>query len=296
VLSGGLSWFGSDDEFVGANPDESASINYWLARRHLFGDLKIEVYDSDGELITTLPGKKRRGINRVGWPMRLKPPTMPPANALVMAFQGPRVPEGDYTFKLIKGKEVLEGTIELVADPRNPHPREDRLLQQSTALEAYDMLGELTFLADSITDLRDQAVNRADQLDKKDRADLEAFAEQLDKLHGTLVVAGEGGLMSGKEELRERLGGLFGEIVSYDGRPSDSQIERLAGLGAELEAKQIEFDGETAQIGRFNKMLEKRSLEPLVLLTREAWEARQEGGGGSDELATRAGMGLLLGL
>lgn len=295
VLSGGMSWFGSDDEFVGSNPDESASINYWLARRHLFGDLKIEVYDADGELITTLPGKKRRGINRVGWPMRLKPPTMPPANALVMAFQGPRVPEGVYTFKLTKGKEVLEGTVELVADPRNPHPKEDRLLQQTTALAAYDLLAELTFFADSVTDLRDQALDRAGQLDKKDRALFEAFAEDLDELHGTLVVAGEGGLMSGKEELRERLGNLFGEIVSYDGRPSDSQIERLEGLGIELEERQTEFELETAEIDGLNRILAKRELEPLVLLTREAWLENQEGAGGTVDSSTMAALGVLLG-
>ena len=277
VLSGGMAWFGSDDEFVGSNPDESASINYWLARRHLFGDLKIEVYDASGELITTLPGKKRRGINRVGWPMRLKPPTMPPANALVMAFQGPRVPEGEYTFKLIKGKETLDGTVELVADPRNPHPKEDRLLQQRTAIDAYDLLADLTFLADSVTDLRDQARDRAESLEKKDRAAMEAFADALDALHGTLVVAGEGGLMSGKEQLRERLGGLFGEIVSYDGRPSDSQIERLEGLTAELADKRAEFDRELAKIDGLNKTLAKRDLVPLAPLTREVWEKRQEG-------------------
>ena len=284
VLSGGMAWFGSDDEFVGRNPDESASINYWLARRHLFGDLKIEVYDASGELITTLPGKKRRGINRVGWPMRLKPPTMPPANALVMAFQGPRVPEGEYTFKLIKGKETLEGTVELVADPRNPHPREDRLLQQRTAIDAYDLLADLTFLADSVTDLRDQARDRAKKLEKKDKAALEAFADDLDALHGTLVVAGEGGLMSGKEELRERLGGLFGEIVSYDGRPSDSQIERLEGLTAELAAKQADFDAETARLDGLNRTLAKKGLDPLVPLTRAAWEARQEGAAAAPDL------------
>ncbi len=295
VLSGGMAWFGSDDDFVGSNPDESASINYWLARRHLFGDLKIEVYDVSGELITTLPGKKRRGMNRVGWPMRLKAPSMPPANALVMAFQGPRVPEGEYTFKLIKGKEVLEGKVELVADPRNPHPKEDRLLQQTTALDAYNLLGELTFLADSITDLRDQARDRADNLAKKDKAALEGFADDLDTLHGTLVVAGEGGLMSGKEQLRERLGNLFGEIVSYDGRPSDSQIERLAGLGAELAGKEAEFETETAKIDGLNRTLAKRDLEPLVPLTREAWQEEQDGAGGSADAASTAARSLLLG-
>ena len=296
VLSGGMAWFGSDDEFVGSNPDDSASINYWLARRHLFGDLKIEVYDGDGELITTLPGKKRRGMNRVGWPMRLKAPTMPPANALVMAFRGPRVPEGEYTFKLTKGKEVLEGTVELVADPRNPHPRKDRLLQQTTALDAYDLLSDLTFLADSITDLRDQARARAQELEKKDKAGFEIFADDLDELHGTIVVAGKGGLMSGREELRERLGNLFGEITNYDGAPSDSQIERLVGLGAELALKQTEFDTEAAKINDLNRTLAKRDLEPLVLLTREAWQKRQEGSDGSAAMAAKAAWGLLLSL
>ena len=160
--------------------------------------------------------------------MRLPAPKMPPATALVMAFQGPRVPEGTYTYKLIKGKETLEGQLELVADPRNPHPKEDRLLQQKTALNVYDLLSDLTFLADSVTDLRDQARNRAEELSKKDKAALEAFADSLDTLHQTLVVAEGGGWIAGKEELREHLGGLFGDISNYDGRPSDSQLERMA--------------------------------------------------------------------
>jgi len=296
VLSGGMAWFGSDDEFVGSNPNESATINYWLQRRHLFGDLKIEVYDGDGELLTTLSGRKRRGINRVGWPMRLKAPTMPPANALVMAFQGPRVPEGEYTFKLIKGKEVLDGTVELVADPRNPHAKEDRLLQQTTAMEAYDLLSELTFLADGITDLRDQAQDRAEQLPKRDQAMLEAFADELDSLHGSLVVAGEAGLMSGREELREKLGNVFGEIVSYDGRPSASQIQKVADFTAEIAAKQVAFDALATKTGDLNRILEKRELEPISRLTREAWNAQQEGNEGSADGAAMTAWMLMMGL
>ena len=296
VLSGGMSWFGSDDEFAGRNPDESATINYWLKRRHLFGDLKIEVYDGDGELITTLPGKKRRGINRVGWPMRMKPPTLPPAKALVFAFQGPRVPEGAYTFKLIKGKEVLEGEVELVADPRNPHPKEDRMQQQITALKAYGLLGELTYLADSVTDLRDQARERAKDLERKNRAVLEDFADSLDELHQALVVADEGGLMAGREELRERLGNLFGEITLYDGRPSESQMERVDGLEAELRDKEAEFEDMTGELDRLNRMLDKKGLDPLELLTHEAWQKRQEGAAGSAAMASIAATTLLLGL
>jgi hypothetical protein len=220
---------------------------------------------------------------------------MPPANALVMAFQGPRVPEGDYTFKLIKGKEVLEGTVELVADPRNPHPKEDRLLQQTTALEAYDLLGELTFLADRVTDLRDQARDRAAGLEKRDRRAFESFADDLDALHGSMVVAEEGGLMSGKEELRERLGNLFGEIVGYDGRPSDSQIVRVKDLAAEIEEKRVDLEALTAGIDGLNRTLARRGLDPLTPLTREAWEERQDGAPEPESFGFAVARGLLLG-
>jgi hypothetical protein len=294
VLAGIEDWFGSDDEFVGRNPSDAATIDYWLKKRHLFGDLKIEVYDADGELITTLPGRKRRGLNRVGWPMRLKPPKVPPATALVPAFVGPRVPEGTYTFKLIKGKETLGGTVELVADPRNPHPKDDRLLQQTTALEIYDMLGDLTFLVDSVVDLKNQAEDRAEALSKKDKATLEAFGDSLDALHKTLVVT-EGGWISGQEELRERLGTLYGDVSGYDGRPTDSQLERMATLQAELKAKANEFEAIAKKVDSINRILAKRDLEPLTRLTQEEWQAQQEGTGGSSSLAGLVALGLMFG-
>ena len=58
-------------------------ITYYLKKRHMFGDLKLEVYDQSGALLSTIPASKRRGINRVSWPMRLKAPKVPPATNLV---------------------------------------------------------------------------------------------------------------------------------------------------------------------------------------------------------------------
>ncbi|HEY4492001.1 MAG TPA: glycosyl hydrolase, partial [Acidobacteriota bacterium] len=78
--------FPGDDEFVGSNLDEAAFITYYLKERHLFGDLKIEIYDSAGKLISTVPGSKRRGINRAAWYMRLKPPKVAPSPQLGFGF------------------------------------------------------------------------------------------------------------------------------------------------------------------------------------------------------------------
>ncbi len=137
-LSGQTQAFTGDQEFVGTTLGEVASIFYYQKKRHIFGDMKVEIFDAEGELISTLPAGKRRGINRVDWPMRLDLPKMPPATVLAFVFQGPRVPEGKYTYRITKGKETFEGEIELVPDPRGDFTAEDRRIQQTTALALYD--------------------------------------------------------------------------------------------------------------------------------------------------------------
>ena len=114
--------------------------------------MKIEIYDAEGEKISTISAPKLRGLNRADWPMRLPPPKVAPATALAPAFVGPRVREGAYTYKLIKGKETFEGVVKLVPDPRSPHSAEDRRLQQETALELYAQLERLTYVVDTLID------------------------------------------------------------------------------------------------------------------------------------------------
>ena len=117
--------------------DETAVITYYLKKRHIVGDSRVEIYDATGKLISTLPAGKRRGINRVEWPMRMPAPKMPGGNSIIMeggAFYGPRMPEGTYTVKLVKGKDVYTSSVQLVADPRATYTADDRTLQQKTCI------------------------------------------------------------------------------------------------------------------------------------------------------------------
>ena len=126
-------------EFDGPNPPEAATITYYLKKRHMIGDLKLEVYDAAGKLVSTLPGGKRRGINRVDWPMRGPAPKVPAAADLVpslFSFSARASPEGTYTVKLIKGKDTYTSKVTLVPDPRSKHTAEDRELQRETVGEA----------------------------------------------------------------------------------------------------------------------------------------------------------------
>jgi hypothetical protein len=95
-----------DHEFRGANPSSAAIINYYMQKRHVFGDMSIDIYNSDGELIKTLPAGKNKGINRVKWIVRKKPPKVKASSPLLVfrtAF-GPTFPPGDYRIVIKKGE------------------------------------------------------------------------------------------------------------------------------------------------------------------------------------------------
>ena len=275
AISASAQGWSGPDEFVGRNPPQAAWITYYLKKRHIFGDLKVEVYDADGNLLKTLPGGKRRGINRVAWPMRLEPPKVPPANSLVPAFQGPRVAEGTFTVKLVKGKTTLTGTVDLVPDPRTPHSAEDRAFQQQTSMRLYHMLERLTWVVDTLIELREGAEEAADGLKEKDRLreTLTEYAEGLEEFRSTIVATSEAGRLSGEEKLREKLGELYGNVVGYDGRPTDSQLARIDVLAGQLDDAVEAFDVIAGvDLDSINSKLAKRELEKLQLTSFEEWQ------------------------
>ncbi|UCC72535.1 MAG: glycosyl hydrolase [Gemmatimonadota bacterium] len=277
LIGGGEgAWFPGNDQYVGRNPPEAASVVYYQKRRHIFGDMKLEVYDAEGELITTIPAGKVRGINRVDWPMRLPPPPVPPASSLVPVFDGPRVLEGTYTYKLIKGSDTYEGQLSLVPDPRSPHSAEDRRLQQRAALRIHAMIERLSYVVDAVIDLRDEARARAEAVGGGTARRLNDYADELEQFRGDLV-SSEVAIFSTEGQLRENLGGLYGAVNGYAGRPSEYQLERMENLSVELDEAEVRFSELTSQ-GRLeplNSRLEREEVEPLVLKTREEWEAER---------------------
>ncbi|MGZ8709681.1 MAG: WD40/YVTN/BNR-like repeat-containing protein, partial [Thermoanaerobaculia bacterium] len=219
-----------DTLYASGSLEDVASISYYLKKRHVIGDSKIEIYDADDKLVATLPAGKRRGINRVDWPMRLPAPKMPAGSAIVFsggAFFGPRAPVGTYTVKFLKGKETYTSTLELVPDTRGKYTAEDRAVQQKAVRRVYDMIAEFTALTENVQKLRDEAKTPAAK-------------KKLDELYKSLTSTREGGWLSGEEQLRERLGMLYGAINIYDGRPTESQLAEIDVLAEELAKKKAQ--------------------------------------------------------
>jgi photosystem II stability/assembly factor-like uncharacterized protein len=280
VIPASVQSFTGDDEYAGQNPDEAATIVYYLKRRPLFGDLRVEVYDSAGALRATYPGERRRGINRVQWPMRLKAPKVPPATSLVAqpgAFLGPRVPEGTYRVRLVVGDKAYENMVTLTPDPRFVDTREDRGLQDRTATRLYDMVQRLAYLVDATIDLRDQARARAAGLEAGDRLArrLTTYADSLDAFRVSLVSTSSAGRMGGEELLREKLVGLYGAVNGYEGRPTGSQLEQADVLAGRLDAAGARFEGLTgSRPATLNRDLVRQKLAALTVLTRDEWDKR----------------------
>jgi hypothetical protein len=189
------------------------------------------------------------------------------------------VPEGTYGFKLIKGKDTYEGEVSLVPDPRSPHSKEERQLQQRTALELYDMLERLTYVVDATIALRDQARERAEETSGGTAKRLNEYADELDEFRKSVVSASEAGIFGGEENLREHLGNLYGAVNGYAGRPTDSELGRMEILAGQLDEAEQEFAALTSgkDFNRVNSDLEKQELEPLKAMTHEEWEAEREG-------------------
>lgn len=280
VLPASVQSFPGDDEFVGRNPEEAASIVYYLKRRPLFGDLRIEIYDSTGTLRATYPGERRRGLNRVRWPMRIKAPKVPPATSLVAqpgAFLGPRVPEGTYRVRLVVGNQAYESTVTLEPDPRSPHSAEDRALQDRTVMRLYDLVQRLAYLVDAAVDLRDSARARAAGFKPRERLArrLVVLADSLEAFRASLVATSEAGRMAGEERLREKLVALYGAVNGYEGRPTASQLERTDALAGDLLNAEQRFQALTgAALASVNRLLASAKRPQLELLTEAAWRQR----------------------
>src|SRR5206468_4016011 len=129
-------WMEGDAEFSGNEPTGGAPIAYYQKKRHLLGDFNVEVVDAGGKVIWTDGGNKRRGATRMFWNMYTPGPKGPSGGGdMTTMFRtavGPKVTEGTYTLRAIKGKETFTTQLSVVPDPDTKFTAADRKLHFDT--------------------------------------------------------------------------------------------------------------------------------------------------------------------
>ena len=285
-------WVDGSAVYTGPNPPDAAVITYYQEKRHIFGKMKLEIFDAQGKLVDTLPPNSRRGISRVEWPMRIKAPRVPPAaTAAFEAAQGPRVLPGTYTVKLTRGTETYTTKLDIALDPRAKFSPDDRKLNLDAAMRVYNLLGDMSFDVDRINGMRDALAERSSKV-KNDAAfakQLQDLSEKADELRKKIVATKEGGAITGEERIREKTTGLYADFVFYEGRPADYQMARIDSLKKELGDVETEFDKFVAkELPGVNKMLTKKKLTAIEQLTRKAWDTANGDSAGASASASGA--------
>src|SRR5207253_5692899 len=109
----------------------------------------------------------------------------------------------------------------------------------------------------------DQASANATKLQDRDplRAKLQGLVNSADNVRTKIVATKEGGAITGEERLREYMGGLYGDVNQYEGRPTDSQVARADVIRRELDDVIREFTTlTTQQLPAINRELQSKKL------------------------------------
>jgi len=270
-------WMEGDSAYTGEDAPRGPVISYWMKKRHMVGELKVEILDDKGTVLQDLGASKARGFNRLTWNRLLRSPRAARgANMEGMAGPGPEALAGTYTVRLTRNKQVLTEPLVIQDDPSSPYSRKEREAIFKTRMDMFHMIEDLAFRVDQLVDLQSQLRDRASRSEAALGARLEALAKELETQRAKLVSTKEaGGAITGEERFRENLHKLYNFTGMQSGPPSPNQLARVAALRQEATDLYRGIDAQVARaLPALNGTLTEAKAQPLQVLTREAWEQR----------------------
>lgn len=233
---GGTQDYQGDSEFTGPNPTVNAVVCYYLKKRHVFGEMYLELYDADGNYLKKVPAGTRKGVNKVLIPTVMDPPKVPKSPVILgEAITGPDYPAGKYTVKLVKGTETFSADLVINDNPQWKHTEADRQMQREALMKAYDLLEELAAvdqkILDAIRSLKTREATSKGSTLKQIRTQITACEQIREQISATQ--AGEGGI-TGQVRLRENIGEVYGALSGYPGKPAELQIRALENYAGQV--------------------------------------------------------------
>ena len=80
-------------------------------------------------------------------------------------------------------------------------------------------------------------------------------------------------MITGEERLRENLADLYGNVTSFAGRPTQTQLDRADAIARELADVAKAFDAWAGKdLVALNAALAGKHAAPIAMLTRAQWE------------------------
>ncbi|HLF45464.1 MAG TPA: hypothetical protein VI548_03520, partial [Chitinophagaceae bacterium] len=230
--------FPSTGGWVAPNPVSIPPIQYYLKDRISSGDVTVEIYDKQGNLVQSIPGSKRKGLNKVSWNLRMKPPKVASGGTKLDfgGFIAPMVLPGDYTIKIKTKDKEYSQAVKLVHDEKNKDfTLADRQLQFKTAMQLYKMHEELAAVVDDINEkqkiIKDNLEKVKDPATKKL---MEEFNVKLETERAEMLATKQKSIFADEERLREKISDVYASVAGQEAPPSNLQVQRVGSLEKDL--------------------------------------------------------------
>jgi len=277
-----------DDPTVGENPEYGAAMNYYL-KTAAAGPVTLTILDAKGEVVRTLTGTGRAGLNRVYWDLRGEPSStirmrtspLAPAPHVRLGPEGWRPPAGGgatitilqppgtYTVKLSVGGRELTQAVVVRKDPASAGTEADIEAQTRVLTDlrrdlnlGVDLLNRIELVRSQLDSLG-RVVSDAEV--KKAGA---ALNQKLVDLEMTLIDLRLTGAQDGirfAAKLISRFGYLANGMSNADFRPTDQHLEVQKLLAERVRARVADFEAiASGDLAAFNQMLRSRNIPNVV--------------------------------
>jgi len=276
---------------AGKNPAYGAEINYFL-RDTAQQKVEIQILTVKDELIRSLEGSNKEGVNRVMWDLRYEPTfkpklkTTPPGRPwvqlngegwrplvtwdldLMRGQYGPKVVPDSYRVKLIVDDMEFIREVTVLKDPRSTGSLEDIREQVELSLQLRDAMNLAVNMINSVEDVRselDSLIPRLSQeSDRKQALELSQKAQAISgSLYDIHLTGAREDAFRSPMQLYGRLSALASDLSGHgvDFRPTDQQSEVSVIFNERLKKVKESFDNLFAKdIPELNKRLKSADL------------------------------------
>jgi photosystem II stability/assembly factor-like uncharacterized protein len=276
----------------GDNPAYGADINYYL-KDSTDQKIEIQILSSNDEIIRTLKGKNKAGINRLMWDLRYEPTFKPKLQStppgrpwvqlngegwrplvtwdldLMRGQFGPRVVPDLYKVKLIVGEEEFVREVEVFKDPTSQGTLEDIKQQVAFSLELRDAMNLAVSMINDVENIRSELTDIIPKLKrpgdlKKAKEILQLSQNIAASLYDIQLTGAREDAFRAPMKLYGRLSALASDITGngVDFKPTDQQREVYAIYNTRLEAIDKKFKKfMSVDVDKLNNQLKKSELQ-----------------------------------
>jgi len=256
----------------GENPEYGAEINYFL-KDTLAKKVEIQILSQNDDLIRTLEGTHKQGVNRVMWDLRYEPTykpkirTTPPNKPwvslndegwrplvtwdldLMRGQFGPKVVPDTYKVKLIVDDQEFTREVQVLKDPISEGTLEDIKAQVEVSLELRDAMNLAVNMINTVEIVRSELDSILPKLTKKsDIEKAKALSQRAQTIAGSLydihLTGAREDAFRSPMQLYGRLSALASDLTGHgiDFKPTDQQREVQAIYNKRLKAVEEKFD------------------------------------------------------